>query len=211
MNGIPCPLCSSNAQPYFTEKERLFLKCSNCKAIITHPDNFLNPEDEKARYELHENDPYNEGYQKFVSPITAGILNDFSANHKGLDFGSGTGSPIMKVLKDSDYDIVEYDLYFHNHPELLQQQYDYIACCEVAEHFKEPHKELGLLRSLLKPGGKLYLMTEMIDDSKDFAVWYYKKDPTHVFLYHPETFEWIKEEFGFSDLNIDKRLAVLSL
>lgn len=211
MSAIPCPLCSDEAKPYYTEKERLFLKCPTCKAVITHPDNFLNAEAEKARYELHENDPENEGYQKFVSPITAGILNDFSANHKGLDFGSGTGSPIMKVLKDNEYGLVEYDLYFHNHPELLQQQYDYIACCEVAEHFKEPHKEFALLRSLLKPGSKLYLMTEMIDDSKDFAVWYYKKDPTHVFLFHPETFEWIRQEFGFADLKIDKRLAVLSL
>lgn len=211
MSSFPCPLCCAESQPYFTEKERLFLKCPVCKAVITHPDNFLTAEAEKARYELHENDPENEGYQKFVSPITSGILNDFTHYDKGLDFGSGTGSPIMKVLKGNDYNIVEYDLYFHNHPELLKQQYDYIACCEVAEHFKEPHKEFTLLRNLLKPNGKLYLMTEMIDDSKDFAVWYYKKDPTHVFLYHPETFEWIKEEFGFKGLKIDKRLAVLSL
>jgi SAM-dependent methyltransferase len=211
MSSIPCPLCKTSAEPYFTEKERLFLKCATCKAVLTHPDNFLDSQAEKVRYELHKNDPHNEGYQKFVSPITSGILNDFSPAHKGLDFGSGTGSPIIKVLRDNNYNIVEYDLYFHNHPELLHQKYDYIACCEVAEHFKKPHKEFALLRGLLKPGGKLYLMTEMIDDSKDFAVWYYKKDPTHVFLFHPETFEWIKKEFGFKDLKIHKRLAALSL
>lgn len=211
MSSIPCPLCNDSAQPYYQEKERHFLKCQNCKAVITHPDNFLTIEEEKQRYLTHVNIPDDPRYQQFVSPITSGILNDFASNHKGLDFGSGTGSPIMKVLKDNGYDISEYDLFFHNHPELLQQHYDYIACCEVAEHFKEPHKEFALLRKLLKPGGILYLMTEMIDDSKDFAVWYYKKDPTHVFLFHPETFEWIKQEFGFANLRIDKRLAVLSL
>lgn len=211
MISVHCPLCNSLAQPYYQEKDRHFLKCPNCKAAITHPDNFITIEDEKQRYLTHVNIPDDPQYQKFVSPITSGILNNFTANHIGLDFGSGTGSPIMKVLQDNNYDISEYDLFFHNHPELLQQNYDYIACCEVAEHFKEPHKEFTLLRKLLKPGGKLYLMTEMIDDSKDFAMWYYKKDPTHVFLFHPETFEYIKQEFDFSELRIDKRLAVLSL
>lgn len=211
MISIPCPLCSTLAAPYHIDNERLFLKCPNCKAVITHPDNFLTDDDEKKRYLTHNNVPEDPRYQQFVSPITSNILSDFTPNHKGLDFGSGTGSPIMKVLQDNGYDIAEYDLFFHNNPELLEQQYDYIACCEVAEHFKEPHKEFTLLRNLLKPGGKLYLMTEMIDDSKDFTVWYYKKDPTHIFLYHPETFEWIRQEFGFSTVKIEKRLIVLSL
>jgi len=62
---------------------------------------------------------------------------------------------------------------------------------------------------MLKSGGRLYLMSD-IYDGRDFGSWYYKNDPTHVFLYTKETFEWIREHFGFKTLEIDKRFILLS-
>ena len=59
---------------------------------------------------------------------------------------------------------------------------------------------------MLKKSSKLYLMTELYNEGIDFARWYYKNDPTHVFFYSQETFDWIKKEFGFSDVRVDKRL-----
>lgn len=176
-----------------------------------HPDCYISTVEEKAHYETHENNPFDIRYQNFVSPIVNSILNDFTAEANGLDFGSGTGSPIVKMLADNGYKISQYDLFFHNNPQLLQQSYNYISCSEVAEHFKNPYEEFKLLRSLLLPGGRLYIMTELFDEEKNFATWYYKNDPTHVFLYHKQAFEWIKQEFGFKNVVIDKRLIVLSL
>jgi citrate lyase synthetase len=49
-------------------------------------------------------------------------------------------------------------------------------------------------------------MTDLYDESIDFAKWYYKNDVTHVFFYTKETFVWIQKEFGFRDLKIEKRL-----
>lgn len=43
------------------------------------------------RYQKHNNDIEDDGYQKFVAPITTAIMKDFTQNHKGLDFGAGTG------------------------------------------------------------------------------------------------------------------------
>lgn len=211
MNVVNCPLCSSYSESYYSDKGRTFLRCSNCLSVFLHPSFYISATEEKAHYKTHDNNPFDILYQNFVSPIVNSILNDFTAKANGLDFGSGTGSPIVKMLTDKGYKISQYDLFFHNSRQLLQQNYDYIACCEVAEHFKNPHEEFKLLRSLLLPGGRLYIMTELFNVERYFATWYYKNDPTHVFLYHNQAFEWIKQEFGFKNLAIDKRLIILSL
>ena len=62
---------------------------------------------------------------------------------------------------------------------------------------------------MLNPHAKMYLMTEPYDEGIDFASWYYKNDPTHVFFYSKNTFEWIKNEFDFLSVSIDKRLIIL--
>jgi cyclopropane fatty-acyl-phospholipid synthase-like methyltransferase len=92
---------------------------------------------------------------------------------------------------------------------VLEQKYDFITACEVVEHFHYPEKEFRLLRSLLKPGGTLYIMTNMITKPERFQNWYYRRDPTHVFFYTPDTFEYIREYFGFDGLTIDQRLIIL--
>lgn len=161
---------------------------------------------EKLRYETHNNDVNDAGYQNFVSPITMAILENFTQDDSGLDFGAGTGPVITKVLKDNNFGIKAYDPFFHNNPKLLDKKYDYIACCEVMEHFYSPKKEFALLKNILRKGGVLYCMTDIYDQSIDFNTWYYKNDPTHVFIYQRETIIWIKNKFNFSNVNIKGRL-----
>ena len=211
MQDINCPLCGSASKSFYIHGQREFLQCSLCLSVFLNPKDYLSEEAEEAHYKLHNNDPEDVRYQNFIRPIVDPILQDFKPHHKGLDFGSGTGSPIMKLLGDQSYDIVQYDLFFHNHPELLQQQYDYIACSETAEHFKQPYAEFKQLHSLLKPGGKLYIMTERFDPNREFGTWYYKTDPTHVFLYPIEAFEWIQQHFCFNTLVIENRVVVLGM
>lgn len=167
-------------------------------------------ETEKSRYLLHENDITNVNYQEFVSPITNSIIIDFKSHHKGLDFGAGTGPVISKILTDNGYSIGQYDPFFHNNKELLDKKYDYIACCEVIEHFHFPNKEFTLLNRILNKGGKLYCMTESFSASMDFEKWYYKNDPTHVFFYQERTFQFIKQNFGFNELTMKGRLTMLA-
>ena len=153
----PCPLCNSTADIFYEFKKQLYFQCVNCRAIFMAENLRPNPESEKSRYEEHINDVNDEGYQRFVSPITEGIMHDFKPGNKGLDFGAGTGPVISKVLKDNGYSILQYDPFFHNHPELLEQKYDYIACCEVIEHFYNPKKEFVLLRKLLRPNSCVHI------------------------------------------------------
>lgn len=202
-----CPLCFGKGTVFYEYKNQLFSQCTICSGIFM--DKNLRPTvlEEKGRYEEHINDVENIGYQKFVSPITSAILTDFSPSDKGLDFGAGTGPVISKILNDNNYQIVQYDPFFHNYPDLLNDKYNYIACCEVIEHFYHPKKEFELLKRLLKPNGKLFCMTDLWDISIDFHKWYYKNDQTHVFIYHKDTIQWIQKEIGFSKVTINGRLV----
>lgn len=203
-----CPLCNSTSENFFQEK---FFLCSNCAGIFRPKHLLLDTISEKKRYETHNNDVNDIRYQTFVSPITKAILKEFSAEQTGLDFGAGTGPVISKILTDNGYNIKQYDPYFHDFPELLNNNYNYIACCEVIEHFYEPLKEFNLLKRLLKDKGTLFCMTAIYDNTMDFAKWFYKDDPTHVFIYQKETLEWIQNNVGFSKVIIENKLIKLYL
>lgn len=204
-----CRLCTTSANFFYEDKQRYF-RCQCCDAIFTHSDDLIDESDEKERYELH-NDQIDEGYKKFVSPITSNILKDFSQDAKGLDFGSGRSEIISKVLQEHQYSIENFDPFFANMPHLLLQKYDYVSSCEVIEHFYNPKKEFELLRTLLKEKGRLYLMTELYDDTINFSTWYYKNDPTHVFFYSIKTIQFIQKKFEFKSVRIDKRVIILTL
>ena len=203
-----CPLCNSTSTLFCEKTKHLFYKCNTCHGIFRPKHTFLTAEEEKAHYEKHNNDVFDERYQAFVSPIVNAVLQDFSPEAKGLDFGSGTGPVIAKMLTDKGYQVQNYDLFFANEPSLLQEKYDYVSCCEVMEHFHKPYKEFELLKSLLLPKGKLYCKTVIYHNQTPFENWYYKDDFTHVFIYQPKTLEWIKTEFHFSNLIIKEKLLV---
>ena len=206
-----CPLCHNNGASFLYEDTQSYFTCSVCHSIFVDEAQLPDKKSEKERYKLHDDNSEDEGYRNFVSPITLHIENDFTKNTQGLDFGSGTSQIITKIMQEKGYTIDSYDPYFHPNIELLKNRYDYIAACEVIEHFYHPAKEFERLQSLLKKDAKLYLMTDIYDESIDFSKWYYKNDPTHVFFYTKKTFEWIQKKFGFSDLFIEKRLIVLSV
>ena len=203
-----CPLCNSMSEMFYEDTQR-YCRCPKCRAIFVIKEDLPKSDAEKERYELHDTDTQDSGYRKFVSPITTAILRDFTKKDSGLDFGSGTSAIISVVLREHGYKIKNYDPYFYNHPEYLNESYDYISSCEVIEHFYHPYQEFQRLRAMLKEGGKLYLMTDIYDE-RDFGSWYYKNDPTHVFLYTKETFQWIKSHFGLKELHIDKRFISFS-
>jgi hypothetical protein len=205
-----CPLCNGISSHFYQYKQQQYYQCSNCFGIFVDKKRLPGSETELLRYQKHNNNINDYRYQKFVSPITSAIMRDFTQNDTGLDFGAGTGPVISKILKDNSFNIKLYDPFFHNYPNLLEKQYDYIAACEVIEHFHNPKKEFSLLRNLLCQDGKLYCMTNVYNENIDFHTWDYKNDFTHVFIYHKNTILYIKEEFGFSDVTIKDRLITYS-
>jgi len=204
-----CSLCSAPTEFFYLFREKRYYQCSNCQSIMMDPDMHLSPEDEKKRYEQHNNDVNDPGYQRFVQPLVDKVQETYSPQASGLDYGAGEGPVATKLLSEQGYFLELYDPYFWHNQAALTKKYDFIVCCEVIEHFSMPFKEFKLLNSLLKPNGSIYCMTEMYDDYIDFGQWYYVKDPTHVFLYHPKALEWIKENFKFTYLSREGRLIHL--
>src|SRR5690606_34671497 len=203
---MKCTLC---ATPLIERIDAEYFDCPECRGMVKDVSLYPDAENEKLRYLTHVNDVNDPRYQNFTSPITNYILDHFSKDQEGLDFGCGTGPVISKVLSDAGYRVLQYDPYFANHPENLERSYDYIAACEVVEHFYNPCTEFKRLYDMLNPGGSLAIMTLVYNDQTPFSDWYYRKDPTHVFIYRKETFEYICKQFGFKDWFMDTRLIVL--
>lgn len=205
-----CRLCAAPVSLYQNTRARDYWQCTECHAVQMDKQHLPDRERESALYLNHENDVNDPRYQNFVSPITNAILSQIPKDSIGLDFGAGPGPVISKVLQDNGYQTRLYDPVFHPDNSALSQQYDYIISCEVVEHFHQPAVEFVRLKSLLKPGGKLFCMTLLFDESIDFAQWHYKNDPTHVFFYHRDSLAFIQKQFDFSAVEIDNRLIIFS-
>ncbi|WP_405207632.1 class I SAM-dependent methyltransferase [Aquimarina sp. LLG6339-5] len=201
-----CALCGSETVEFSVTEKRVYYRCTHCDGIGMDPSYFLSNIDEKNRYDTHNNDVTDVGYQNFVSPIVNSIIKEYKKKHKGLDFGSGSGPVITSMLRNIGYNITTYDPFFDPNPKALDQTYDYIACCEVMEHFYNPNQEFKLLHSLLQKKGSLYCKTYLYNESIDFNSWWYKNDPTHVFFYTQKTLNWIKTNYHFNDLSVSDKL-----
>jgi hypothetical protein len=210
---MECPLCHTSLhQVVCDDPKHFFYQCMHCDALVRSTTNYLSVEAEKQRYLLHNNNVLDVNYQEFVSPIIRQILADFSpTTSEGLDFGAGTGPVTTFLLEKQGYKMQLYDPFFHPDTSVLKQLYDFIICCEVIEHFHHPDLEFTTLQSLLKPHGKLYCMTHIYGNQQPFVDWYYKNDPTHVFIYTPKTLRYIQKHFGFKKMTIRHRLVVFEM
>lgn len=202
-----CTLCYGALED---RADEYFYICKNCGAFIKDTKYHLAAEQEKERYEQHQNDVHDVRYQQFTSPITEAIFARQSPEQLGLDYGCGSGPVISYQLNKKDYQIVLYDPYFQPNLDYLQNRYDYILSCEVFEHFYQPDIEIKKLINLLKSKGRLYIMTHLFDGQSDFKNWYYRNDPTHVFIYTKKTFHFIAENYQLVIEKLTDRLIILS-
>jgi len=193
-----CPLCqSSNVRLVHTSSQKLgrreFFLCGACDLVHVPARFHLPPDAEKSRYLLHNNDPDDIDYRKFLGRLWDIVRPQLATGARGLDFGSGPGPALVKMAAGDGFDIRAYDPYFEPDSSALQSSYDFITCTETAEHFASPANEFRLLHSLLAPGGILGVMTSMPSDWSRFPDWYYNRDPTHIAYYSRCTMRWIAE------------------
>ena len=200
-----CRLCGDKTNPFFGDE---FFHCENCKGISRKLTSLPNAEAEKKRYDLHKNSP-NDGYEKFISPLINYVLKNISTEKNGLDYGSGPNSILSTILIEKKYTVYKFDPFYENDSTVLQNTFDFIIACEVIEHFHYPQNEFKKLKQKLNQKGEILIMTHLYDFSINFENWYYKNDFTHVFFYTTETFEWIKKQYDFNELEINNRFMRL--
>lgn len=205
-----CPLCDNPGILFFRDDKHTFHECANCKGIFRDREQLLKLNDERERYLHHKSDINDSGYYKFVSPIIKEVKNHFPKGNEGLDYGCGHTPVLSEFLAREHYEMAVYDAVFFNEASVLKKKYDFIVCCEVMEHFYDPSFEFKQLYELLLANGKLICKTHLYENKIEFDKWYYKNDPSHVFIYQVETLIWIKEHFGFNNVKIDGRLITFS-
>jgi hypothetical protein len=144
------------------------------------------------RYELHNNDPVDARYVQHLCRLKDPLCSKLSAGQRGLDFGSGPTAVLSQLFTASGFPTQTYDPYFC--PEIAphKAQYDFISCCEAAEHFRVPRQEFALMHSLLKPAAWIGIMTNLRTSSRRSASWWYLRDPTHRCIYSARSFEFLE-------------------
>jgi 2-polyprenyl-3-methyl-5-hydroxy-6-metoxy-1,4-benzoquinol methylase len=196
MKQSPCPLCAGTRLAHFhRDKRRDYLRCQDCLLVFVPDSQHLDLQQEKAIYDLHENHADDDGYRQFLSRLATPLLNRLEPDSTGLDYGCGPGPLLSEMLKQAGHTVELYDPFYADHRQNLQKRYDFITCTEVAEHFRRPQLEFQRLFALLKPLGRLGLMTKLVIDAEAFAGWHYKNDQTHISFFSRPTLQWLAEQY----------------
>lgn len=204
---MQCPLCcSSETQHFYEDNEGCYHQCKRCDLVFSDMQTLLNKEDEKARYDLHQNEITDLGYRHFLEKMFRPISQRYEVGTKGLEYGCGPGPLLFEMFVEAGYDMQKFDTYYANTPEVLLQKYDFITMTEVIEHLYKPNEVLEKLREALNPGGSIGVMTNLYSDVEMFASWWYKKDPTHVSFFHQKTLEWVAQMYDMELEIVEKNV-----
>ncbi len=215
----PCPLCSCSEGELFyhdTSKRNrqgsgvTYYCCPQCKLVFMASEHFVSQADEKAVYELHQNDPADIGYRQFLGRLFQPLNERLPPHSSGLDFGSGPGPTLSLMFEEAGHTMAIYDPFYAPDLRPFNHKYDFITATEVVEHLHHPKQELNRLWECLKPNGFLGIMTKRVLDVESFQTWHYKNDPTHVIFFALETFEWLAAQWGAKLEVLDKDIVLFT-
>ncbi len=201
---MTCPLCLTNdVSNYFQDGRRDFYRCQVCGLVFVPPKQFLSTEEEKKRYDLHQNSSEDPDYRRFLSKMFTPLQRLLTPRSNGLDFGSGPAPTLSKMFEEAGHSMAIFDHFYEHAPIVLEQRYDFITATEVVEHLHDPGMELERLWACLNEGGWLGIMTSHAVPQEEFSQWHYKNDPTHVRFFSRQTFAWLafrwSAEMTFAD------------
>lgn len=191
---MPCRLCGGGGAPFHRDRKRSFFRCGACAYVFADGGSFPSPDEARRRYDRHRNDPSDPRYRAFLGRLTTPLLARLKPGSSGLDFGCGPGPTVSVILKEAGHTVADYDPMYRPDESLLEAHYDFVACTETAEHFTRPLEDWSRMFSLLRPGGLLAVMTQLVD-GVDFRGWAYKDDATHAGFYSAATLEWLARRF----------------
>ena len=194
-----CPLCREpgSVTGFATTAQRAYLRCAQCALVFAHPDSRLDADAERARYLLHENTREHEGYAAFLTQLATVVMQAVPPGACGLDVGCGPVPLLGEILSANGFPTDSWDPFFFPDPAPLAHSYDFVTCCEVAEHAFQPHRLFSLLRNCVRAGGIVAVRTRRYDDVPSFANWWYQLDPTHTSFYSKHTMRWIARELNW--------------
>jgi hypothetical protein len=209
VEGPDCPVCRGRATEAFAQVDgRAYWRCEDCAARFLAPHQRPTPEIERETYLLHRNTPEDAGYRAFLGRLAGPLLERLAPGSAGLDYGCGPGPVLASMLREAGHPMALYDPFFAPDRGALGALYDFITCTEAAEHFHDPARDFARMRSMLRPGGWLAVMTCFQTDDARFARWHYRSDPTHVVFYREQTFRSLAAAWGMT-IEVPRKDVVL--
>ncbi len=186
---VCCPLCASHHSYPLPVAGKRYHRCLACELVWLDAGDHLDEAAEKAVYDGHDNRVDDPRYRTFLMRAFGEVLARVPLPASGLDFGCGPGPALVAMGREAGYDMVGYDKFYADFPELLARQYDFITSTEVIEHIAEPRAVLDRLWACLKPGGMLVLQTQRVLSDERFKNWRYRHDPTHIVFFAEASFQ----------------------
>lgn len=186
---VSCPLCASHRSYPLLVAGKRYHRCLACELVWLDQADHLDEAAEKAVYDGHDNRVDDPRYRTFLMRAFGEVLARVPLPASGLDFGCGPGPALVAMGREAGYDMVGYDKFYADFPELLTRQYDFITSTEVIEHIAEPRAVLDRLWACLKPGGLLVLQTQRVLGDERFKNWRYRHDPTHIVFFAEASFQ----------------------
>ncbi|MDD2451187.1 class I SAM-dependent methyltransferase [Sulfurovum sp.] len=195
---MSCLICNHDTKKFIDEKSAIaYYYCPHCQCISKSQVHFKPILEQKARYDLHENDPEDEGYRAYFRRFLDFVLPLVGTPKSALDFGCGRSSLLAEMLKEEGIGSDYYDPVYH--PDNLNdsKKYELIVSTEVFEHLHDPKAVFAQLLEMLEVGGYLALQTQFHpNDIEAFKRWYYHLDPTHIVFFTPHTFSVMCVMYG---------------
>jgi len=187
-----CPLChDTGINDFHSDSDREYKQCECCRLVFVPAEYHLSPEEEKKRYDLHHNDPEDQGYREFLRRLFIPVNESLREGDHGLDFGSGPRPVLAEMFREKGFQVDLYDQFYADNREVFNLEYDFITASEVVEHLREPGEDLARIFQILKPGGILGIMTGMLPETGEFGQWHYQRDRTHICFFSPHVFYWL--------------------
>lgn len=186
-----CPLCAAEQTVFYhRDRCRNYFQCRYCHLVFVAPTDFLSIEQEKAEYDLHQNQVDDPAYRCFLSRLYEPLSTRLAPGSQGLDFGCGPGPALATMFEEAGYTMSLYDIFYQPALRVFERRYDFISATEVVEHLHRPGRELARLWDCLHPGGWLGVMTKLVCNPQAFAHWHYKNDLTHVSFFSIDCWQW---------------------
>lgn len=224
---IPCNICNSKLySKLFSIRGCQFVKCKNCGLVYINP----RQKDEKIQHSYKKNkflsceyylDTNREDILTFKNWIR--LIMHYCPKGKLLDVGCGVGT-LLKVAHDCGWNVTGVDLNKKS-AEFVKGKYglniintniedfktpelfDAVTMIELIEHAPNPRKTINKARSLLKPGGFLFINTpnvESISSRISGRRWWLYKPNEHLYYFSRATIKRLLESEGFKVILIKK-------
>ena len=237
---LSCPVCKrTKAEKFWAGPGYRLVRCKKCAMVW----DFFPPDNLSAQYEENyfSNENPKGGYANYFEGMAINkktffdrlkkIEKKLGRKGKLLDVGCALGDclDIARQLKWKDAEGVELSEYAYKFAKrkglkvkngTLQDvkypdnYFDAVTMQDVIEHVPDPVSDLKRIHKILKPGGKVYLVTPDIDGLWSRLLgkyWYHYKPGEHIMYFGQKSITTALKEAGFKNIESSKTYHVMSL